>query len=533
VFAFAQPFIAGPTALEKKQQVIYLDNSFSMQAPSEDGSLLENAVQELLKSVPGEESITLFTNESVFEDIHIRDIQNSLLSLPYSARQLSLGEVCLKAGTYFDAPPGTVRNLVVLSDFQQNMAMDQADSTANFQVHLVQLKPKAPENASVDSVYISNTTPSVLELTAIISKTGERDALPVSLYNSDTLIAKTSAVWTPGESSTSIVFSLPARQRVEGLVSISDGWLTYDNMMYFTIDTKEKIKVLSVGKTPASILNRIYTDDEFDFQAVSLSNLNYSTLSSQNLVILNELEAIPNALQNILLPFNNNGGSLVVIPGTNSDLTSYNTFLNTLSRSRFREKVSATRDITGIAFNHPLYANVFERKVSNFQFPKVSEYYPVNAALPAILTLQGGDPFLAGNNNRFIFASPLEGSASNFRNSPLIVPTFYNIGLNSLKLPELYYQVGEASVVDVPVFLGQDQILHVGRDGYDFIPPQQSYANKTTVTFGENPALDGHYVITDEGRPLKRVSFNYNRSESNLTYIPVSALSADSRDTDI
>lgn len=533
VFAFAQPFIAGPTALAQKQQVIYLDNSFSMQGPAEDGSLLENAVQELLKSIPGEETFTLITNESVFEDVHVRDIQNELLSLPYSYRQLSLREICLKADSYFDAPAGTVRDLVVLSDFQQNMAAIQPDSTVNFKIHLVQLEPKVPENASIDSVYISNSTPSVLELTAIISRTGERDALPVSLHNADTLIAKTSAVWEPGENSTSIVFSLPSRQRIEGIVSISDGWLSYDNRMYFTIDNKEKIRVLSVGKTPASVLNRIYTDEEFDFQAVSLSNLNYSTLASQNLIILNELEAIPNALQNVLLPFRTNGGSLVVIPSTNADLGSYNTFMSSLSGSRFQNKISASRDITGIAFSHPLFANVFEREVTNFQFPSVSEYYPIRSALPSILTLQGGDAFLSGNNNCFIFSTPLEEAGSNFRNSPLIVPTFYNIGTSSLKLPELYYQVGENAEVDIPVFLGQDQILHVSSEGYDFIPPQQSFANKTTVGFGENPARDGHFLITDAGNPLKRVSFNYNRTESDLTYIPVSTLSADSRDTDI
>jgi hypothetical protein len=533
VCAFAQPFVAGPEALEERQQVIYLDNSFSMQAPAGDGSLLENAVQELLRTVPPEEKISLFTNDNVFEDVHIRDIQNELLSLPYSHRHLSLREICLKAGAYFDANDPAARNLVIISDFQQNMAAVQADSTTNYQLHLVQLKPKTPENVSVDSVFISNSSPMVLELTARISKTGGRDALPASLYNGDTLIAKTSAVWQEGENSTNIVFSLPARQRIEGLVTVSDGWLSYDNNMYFTIDNKEKIKVLSIGKTPAPALGKIYTDDEFDFQAVSLAGLNYSSIASQNLIILNEPDAIPTALQNVLLPFNRDGGSLVVIPGENADLSSYNAFLGSFGRSRFQEKVNDGRDITGIAFTHPVYANVFERQVSNFQFPNVSSYYPMNTALPPILTLQGGEPFLAGEKGRYVFSASLDVNNSNFRNSPLIVPTFYNIGSASLKLPALYYHVGEGAEVDIPVFLGNDKILHVGRGDYDFIPPQQSYANKTSISFGENPVQDGHYLITYDGNPLKGVSFNYSRDESALAYAPLASLTADSRDTDI
>ena len=48
IIAFAQPFFAKSTALKEKQTVIYLDNSFSMQAKNNNESLLTNATQELL-----------------------------------------------------------------------------------------------------------------------------------------------------------------------------------------------------------------------------------------------------------------------------------------------------------------------------------------------------------------------------------------------------------------------------------------------------------------------------------------------------
>src|SRR5690606_23876251 len=60
IIAFAQPFTALVTALKEKETVVYLDDSFSMQAKDNGLTLLEKAVQDLIKNLDAETHFSLF-----------------------------------------------------------------------------------------------------------------------------------------------------------------------------------------------------------------------------------------------------------------------------------------------------------------------------------------------------------------------------------------------------------------------------------------------------------------------------------------
>ena len=81
IIAFTQPFLAGKSALKEKETVIYLDDSFSMQAKAEGGTLLENAIQSLVKSLPETKKFSLFTNKEDFKNVTLAEVQNDLLAL--------------------------------------------------------------------------------------------------------------------------------------------------------------------------------------------------------------------------------------------------------------------------------------------------------------------------------------------------------------------------------------------------------------------------------------------------------------------
>src|SRR5690606_38969956 len=57
------------------ETVIYLDNSYSMQAQGQRGNLLERSKQELLEQLPEEHNITLLTNNEIFTQVSRQDIQ--------------------------------------------------------------------------------------------------------------------------------------------------------------------------------------------------------------------------------------------------------------------------------------------------------------------------------------------------------------------------------------------------------------------------------------------------------------------------
>ena len=100
ILAFAQPFFAEKSALQDKETVIYLDDSFSMQAKTNNSTLLEDAIQNLVQSIPDDQVFSLFTNEKVFKEVRLQNIQNDLLQLAHTSKQLTLEEVYLKANTF-------------------------------------------------------------------------------------------------------------------------------------------------------------------------------------------------------------------------------------------------------------------------------------------------------------------------------------------------------------------------------------------------------------------------------------------------
>lgn len=532
IIAFAQPFFAEKSALKQKETIIYLDDSFSMQAKTDTGTLLENAIQSFVKSIPKDEQFTLFTNKKVFKNVSIQDIQNDLLRLEPTLEQLNLDEISLKANTLFRIDGETDENLVVISDFQQRMVSKTVDSSSTIQKHLIQLTSEEATNISIDSVYLSTIKSENIELTALLSSTIEVESTPVSLFNDEKLIAKTSAVFNTNKIAR-VSFTIPEGQPIKGKIEILDTGLPYDNLLYFNIDTKEKIKVMAIGSADSDYLKRIYSEDEFQFSSYALRNLNYGTLDVQNLIILNELETIPSSLSVSLKSFTDTGGSLVIIPSNSMGLNSYNTLSTYYYATTYLQRLNAERNITNIAFSHPLYQNVFEKNVSNFQYPKVSQYFKIKTVAPKILSFQDGNPFLVGSENIYLFTASVASGNSNFKRSPLIVPTFYNIGHNSLKLPQLYQTIGDRATVDVSFRLPKDNILTLSKKEYEFIPQQRSMTNKVTLSFHENDIAAGVYAISSNGTLLKNISFNYPREESELRFLDLEQLDSYSKERSI
>ena len=532
IIAFAQPFIPGKSALKSNEIVIYLDNSLSMQAKMGTATLLENMVQGILKSVPEENIFTLFTNDKIFREVRIGDIKNDLLALPYSNNQLQLKEINLKAKTLFSEAVGAQKDLVLISDFQKRIGSPSTDSLPDINRHLVKMTPENLVNISIDTVFINSISSENLDLKSILSTNAELDNTPVSLYNGEKLIAKTSVTFNKNKKG-EVIFTIPANELINGEILISDSGLNYDNQLYFNLAKQDKIKVLSVGDADSDFLRRIYDKEVFQYSNLSLKSLNYSLLESQNLIILNELNAVPIALQNALQAFKNAGGSLAVIPSGQANMENYNSFLMGLSNTMLISSVMEERKISQIAFAHPLYKNVFEKEVTNFQYPSVNSFYSIKSAKPKILSYQSGDPFLVGEDGTYLFTAPISKENSNILNSPLIVPTLYNMGMASLKIPRIYEMIGSKTTVDIPVNLTKDRILKVSQKDFEFIPFQQSFTNKTTLTFDDYPEISGIYNITDEGKIIKNISFNFPREESQLHYMDLDELNASSKNNNI
>ena len=524
ILAFAQPFNANERAVKEKENNFYLDNSFSMQAKTANATLFQNTVQEFIKHVPKNQKFNLFTNDNTFLDVEINDIKNTLLELQPSSKQLSLKEVIFKANTLYKNDNTTDKNTIIISDFQQRLGKFPKDSSSNVSLHYINPLKEKINNIAIDSIYIKTSQNNNMDLVALISANYTLETTPISLYNGNKLIAKTAANFDKSNKAV-VQFSIPSNEEIQGKLILTDTGLAYDNEFYFNINTPEKIKVLDIGKTN-NFLKRIFTETQFQYLKSDLNQLNYGALANYNLIVLNELTAIPTGLTNALHSFTKDGGSLVIIPAAKIDLSSYNQLVSRYSNTNFSKKLVQESAISSIKFEHPLFTNVFEKNVSNFQYPSVNGYYPLKSNATEALSLQNNAPFLLGMDNVYIFSASLQDS--NFKNSPLIVPTFYNMGANSLKSSEHYSFLGKSTTVDVPYTLNKDNVLKVVRNDYEFIPQQRALPKKTRLSFAETPTTSGIYQIVANDQVLRHISFNYNRKESDLSYLDLETITSTS-----
>ncbi|NRB58915.1 MAG: BatA domain-containing protein [Winogradskyella sp.] len=518
IIAFAQPFIPNDEAYNEEQEtVIYLDNSFSMQARGQNGSLLNESIQDIINSFSEDEEISIFTNSNTYKNTTIKALKNDLIQLSHSSNQLNYDAALLKGSQLFSDSKTAKKNLIIVSDFQQ----ESQNSTFNFDegisLKLVQPKSEIRTNISIDSVYVSNASAETLDLSVNLSNAAEPiENVTISLYNDDVLLSKSAVDIDDGAEAT---FTIANNLVVNGKLVIEDVGLQYDNIFYFNINSKPKIKVLSINESSDdNFLKRIYTDDEFNYQSFKLNALNFNLIPNQNLIILNELESISNALRIALFDFSLDGGKILIIPSSESALHTYIHLFKNLNLSTLGKSNNKQKRVTTINYNHPLLADAFYSKVTNFQYPKVEQSYRFVSNRNAVLSFEDGSAFLTGNSKSFVFSAALNDDNSNFKKSPLIVPVLYNIGKQSLELPKLFYTIGEPNTIAVNTVIGQDDILTLSSANTSVIPLQKTYSKSVVLETEEYPNTAGILKVKNKEEVLQNLSFNYNRSESNLKY---------------
>lgn len=524
ILAFAQPFFtASDIATKPQETVIYLDNSFSMQAKGQKGELLKRAVQELLETLPEDEQFTLITNSETFKNTSTKTSRNELQQLAYVSQDISAETAFLRAKNEFSKREGIVKNFVAISDFQlKTEPFIPNDTTIN--INLVQLNPVNTDNLSVDSVYVSERGINSLTLRTTISASGKiSGTLPVSLYDGNNLLAKTS-VEIAENASAETTFSIQNPERINGRIVVEDSGLQYDNALYFSINKPSAIKVVAISDADDSFLKRLYKSPEFELTATTSNQLDYNQLSDANCIILNEVKQIPNGLTTILSELAASNGKIIIIPARDANLNSYNSMFAQLGLTPFNNLAEQERQITQIVFGHPLYDGVFDKRIDNFQYPKVQSFYPTQKSGNTVLAYADNSAFLSEQGNVFRFTASIQDDNSNFKSAPLIVPTFYNIAKQSLQTGTLYMTTGNTNRFDVNVSLNQDDILTIENENGSLIPLQQNFNKKVEITTTELPAVAGNFVVKNKTASLQNISYNYNRNESNLQYQNVSQL---------
>ena len=517
IIAFSQPFFKAKDSKNiSNEMYLVLDNSYSMQAKGNKGELLKRAIQELLENTPENQTFSLITNTETYWNTDIKSIQKEVQNISYSALPFQLESAMAKIKSRKSA---NNKDVIIITDAIGLKPKQLKSIDKNFNTYFINPEAEQKNNISIDSVYMNQTLNDFYEIGVNLKSFGEQNnAIPIGLYNNNKLVAKTLVKFEKPE--TSINFTIPKKD-FNGYVSINDASLKYDNIYYFSITKPEKINVISIGKTEkSSFLTRIYTSKEFNYSNSTIETLDYNSIEKQDAIILNELENLPQALVTNLKSFVEKGGNLIFIPSSESKIAETNRFLGNFGQIQFGNNQNTSKLITKIAFQHPLFQSVFEKKIDNFQYPSTKQNFQLNTANPPILSYEDQSCFLTSVQNQvssvFVFAAPINKMSSNFQNSPLIVPVFYNMAQNTQKTGVNSLTIGENQPFLVATNLSKDEILEVQNENEKFIPTQQILNNKVKLQFNDYPIFAGNFKIYKKDEIVRNISFNYNRSESNL-----------------
>lgn len=518
IIAFAQPFFAAKDSKSKNNELyVILDNSFSMQAKGQKGELLKRAVQDLLEKTPENLQLSVITNSDDFWNTTIKNIQKELQNLSYSAIPFSLDNALTKVKSHNS---NNQKDIVIITDAIGLKTQSIEKLSENTKTYFVIPEAEKLENIAIDSVFVAQTLDNFYEIGVnITSNFEEQKSIPVSMFNKDNLIAK--AILKLDKRKQTLNFTIP-KDEFNGYITLNDNSLPFDNTFYFTISKPKTIQVLSIGAHEKSnFLSRIYTQPDFNYQNITLNELDYSKIPNQDAIVLNELDNIPMAMHTNLKKFIEKGGNLIFIPSAKNEVQNLNSFLANFGDFQFVYLQNQEKKITKINFSNPLFSNVFEKKVTNFQYPSVKQSFGIKSSVSQAITYEDQTGFLnsiyKNSGAVFIFSAPINKENSNFQNSPLIVPTFYKMGSNNNKNGVKYEIIGNSKSILVPAILSKDEVVSIKNSSEEFIPIQQIMDDKVKISCGDNPKKAGNYEIVQNKKSVGNVSFNFDRKESLLT----------------
>jgi len=538
IFTFSQPYLGNKKIEDNRHYYIYLDNSESLNTNGNNGNLLKTATHDIIENSPENERYSLLTNDDLRINISKKELKKDLRNIQISNNITSFEDKINAIERELKNKSNDLYKILLISDFQYfTKKINNKFTNVTRPFSVVKLTSNVKNNISVDSVYISTYNTYEKVVSVVIKNQGdEKNDIPIALYNSSKLINKRSFSILKNEEKI-LEFPIENFHQFKGKIQIDfNESFMFDNVFYFTINSSKKTSILTIGKS-LPYISKIFNSNEFNYSSSSLQNLNYNSISSQQLIILNQIQSITKVLESSILKFIENGGNLLVIPNKNIELNTYNSFFKKINSGEILNKYKDSLKITTINFEHPLFRDVFTKEVRNFEYPAVALNYTHNLKGNAILMFENKTPFLHEVANSFskiyLFSSPLDIQSSNIVNSPIIVPTLYNMAKQSLELTKPYYILQKENTIEISKKIEKNEILKISNQKKSFIPSQINFANKVVLSTINEPKTAGFFDITLNRDTLNYLAYNNSPNESLLTFYDLNTVKKENKNITI
>ena len=537
VLAFANPFIPkGESHLQSDASVlIYIDNSFSMNANGKEAELLEeakNKARVLINSYSDGHSFQLLSND--FESKHRlqyskKEILGLIDEIKISPASKSMNQILARQKSQTEK--GSINYWISdgqATQFKINEYIP--DSTINIQ--FLPVKPENTANIWIDTVWI--TDPIVkknqgFKVKAILKNGSGTDVenQSVSLIMDGAQKAIQTFSCKAGASE-SIEFELQLSDGNwhQAAIKIVDYPIAFDDEYFFTFKVADRVNILQVYdgiQNPA--FSQLYQlDKTYQLNKAQLQSLKYSELNLYNLVILDQLKNISSGLMVELERFVKEGGIVAVLPSTEPSakydgLSALGMQIGTLKSGKFL--------VNNVETNDPVFRGVFSSLNEQTAYPEITKCwsldYSSNAGIKPILKNNDGSVFLLrksmGKGQFYIAANEMNSSSGNFSQHAFFVPLFLQMPFQVKSRLPWSFLLGKPNAV--PVFEKSiEQVLQLKRNKEEWLCETENRDGNSFASIPKELQSAGFYQLSSQSNnSLAVLAFNYPRAESVLKYI--------------
>ncbi len=542
VLAAAQPFLRGSNKSAAKGNVIsiFVDNSYSMETDSKNGSRLYDAVdaaKNIVQSFDFSDDFVLTTQDFSGEESHILNKDQMLDMLDRIA--VSPNSHTFKDIHAFEShtlQASNKENIIhyYISDFQKNgfdVSVLRNDSSAH--IGLIPAPAEQISNVSVDSCWflapifkLDNT----VTLVARIHNYGSEEVqkVPVKLHVNDKQKA-IAAIDIPagGYSDCHLTYRIDEPGTNCGKVSIEDAPITFDDDLYFTYEVTENSTVSVIyDKEPNRFLAALYGKDSvFTYQPMGYQQVNYTQLRQSDIIVLSEVPTISSGLADELTKFVKAGGTLLVFPSEKAD-NSVNGLLQSLNAGHYGNLTK--NSLKGKTLNREsiYFKGALETDDGRIDMPQTLQHYAISGGANGseiIMTLEDNSPLLVSypfeSGKVILSAVAMNDDFGNAHRHALFFVPLHNIGIMNAAQQKLYNLIGidQMQRVMLPTDGSDEAVVLRSRKGNEeFIPEQRRLGNETALYFHNQAHTSDWYDIMRGGQLLGTLAFNMNRRESDL-----------------
>lgn len=550
VLAFAQPSLPSGEGNQRSGATVvsvYIDNSFSMENSSSDGSQLEAAkrkAREITAAYRPSDRYQLLSNRLDGEEMRwlSRDeFLDAVSALDINPASRRLSDVASRQADFMRQSGAPNRHAYLISDFQTSIAdlgnLPTLPSPPSPDFTLVPVEGVAADNLYIDTLRLDAPayfTGGSVTVEATVRNSGSHDIekLPVRLFVNGRERALATLDIPSGTAAKALLrFTIDSAGWHDGRVEITDYPVTFDDSYFFSLLAGERIAMLELdGTHPNENLQRLFSaDSAVDYHALPCNGSAVAT--DRDFILLNEVDNLSSGQAQALASWVAEGGTLTVVPPANAKVETLNGLLALLGAPRLEGWSTHAVKAQSIDYHSSLYRDVFSGTSDEMELPSVQGHYRLAAGTVSqpVITLADGSPLLTttphGTGRLYLFATPLSAEWTDLVSQALFVPTLYNMALYSRPLPPPAYTLGTTA----PIFLQglydpaatppSLSAISTLRSPLSILPDLRRVGNRSALFLHGELAEAGIYRLADE-----HLAFNYDRMESQLDYLTHSDL---------